>query len=78
MSKPKRPPFPVALKRGAVTQFTAISPARTASKPWGGRRSRTDVPVEAESRLLLDDRPPGGSSLVPAGPTVAHGRSYGV
>lgn len=38
--------------------------------PGGGGR---DVPVEPESRPLLDYRGPGARA--PAGPIVAHGRS---
>jgi len=36
------------------TQSASIPNPRTASKPWGGRHA--DVPVEVESRPLLDDR----------------------
>ncbi len=40
--------------------------SRTASKPWGGRR--VQVPVEAESRPLLDDRRPGGIPIAAVAP----------
>ena len=55
------PKTPLALQlqalRGPASQAVAFTPsrhARTAPKPWGRRRSRTDVSVEPHSRPLLD------------------------
>ena len=43
-----------------VNAFAAVPHARPASKPWGGRS--LDVPVDAHTRPLLDERRPGGGA----------------
>ncbi|MCH7778621.1 MAG: hypothetical protein IH878_19135 [Gemmatimonadetes bacterium] len=49
----------------AVRGMTTLAITCTASTPWGGRS--TDVPVDAHSRHLLDDRRPGGPDILYGG-----------